>query len=400
MRIAVWHNLPFGGAKRALFNHLKALKEEGHYLEIWDLGLHNDNILDFTQFGKINSAKFIHGFDQMHVQYKYPRSISETKRIIGLLKSIQKKCAEQINSQSFDIVFVNSCSVSYMPFIGEYLKPSSVLYLGEPYRWLYEASPNNLWQAPEGRLCEIKNIFNDYRKTYSRRIQVKQEIDSAKTYSKILVNSHYSKESVLRAYGLETSVCYLGVDTVKFYNSGIKKGNYVVGLGLLYPPKGVDRAIILLSRLSKSIRPPLLWISNGIDQVYLNYLEELSTSLEVDLKVIINIPESELIEKLTSARFMLYTSRLEPFGLAPLEANACGTFVIGIAEAGIRETISNGINGFLISDINDQCFIQYAESLLRDSHLATSLGIQARKHVTMNWSLNQLRTNIVKAITI
>ena len=44
---------------------------------------------------------------------------------------------------------------------------------------------------------------------------------------------------------------------------------------------------------------------------------------------------------------MIYTPRLEPFGYAPLEANLCGLPVIGIAEGGVRETIIDGINGFL-----------------------------------------------------
>ena len=42
LRIAVYHNLPTGGGKRALYNHVKALKEKGHFLEAWTTDLDNN----------------------------------------------------------------------------------------------------------------------------------------------------------------------------------------------------------------------------------------------------------------------------------------------------------------------------------------------------------------------
>jgi hypothetical protein len=35
MKIAVWHNLPSGGGKRALYYHVKGLVERGHTVESW-----------------------------------------------------------------------------------------------------------------------------------------------------------------------------------------------------------------------------------------------------------------------------------------------------------------------------------------------------------------------------
>jgi len=37
MRIAVWHNLPSGGAKRALYDHVRGLVDRGHSIESWCL---------------------------------------------------------------------------------------------------------------------------------------------------------------------------------------------------------------------------------------------------------------------------------------------------------------------------------------------------------------------------
>src|SRR3954451_3943143 len=35
MRIAVWHNLPSGGGKRALYSQIAALLQRGHSVESW-----------------------------------------------------------------------------------------------------------------------------------------------------------------------------------------------------------------------------------------------------------------------------------------------------------------------------------------------------------------------------
>jgi hypothetical protein len=35
MKIAVWHNLPSGGSKRALYDHVRGLVTRGHIVEAW-----------------------------------------------------------------------------------------------------------------------------------------------------------------------------------------------------------------------------------------------------------------------------------------------------------------------------------------------------------------------------
>jgi len=399
MRIAVWHNLPYGGAKRALFEHLKALKEEGNFVEIWTTDFHIDQPLDLQLFGKQHVISMGLGAENLHSRYKNPMSIIETRKTIDKLKEVQKYAADQINSLGFDVAFVNSCSVSYMPFISEFLSIPSILYLGEPYRWLYEASPENIWQAGNFHKFQLGARWFDYKITYSKRLQVRQEINAAKRYAKVLVNSFYSKESVMRAYGIEPEVCKLGVDTELFNNTRYEeKENYVVGMGVLYAPKGTERAIYLVGKIRADIRPKLYWIANGVDGEYLKHVTLLAIEKGVDFEVLVNISQSNLVERLAKAKFMLYTPRLEPLGLAPLEANACGTFVIGIAEGGVRETIIHQRNGFLIDSIHDKKFPEYAETLLTDKELSVRLGSQARDFVIENWSFSHLKKNICNAI--
>jgi glycosyltransferase involved in cell wall biosynthesis len=83
---------------------------------------------------------------------------------------------------------------------------------------------------------------------------------------------------------------------------------------------------------------------------------------------------------------MLYAPRLEPFGFAPLEANACGLPVIAVAEGGVRETIIDGLNGLIVeNDVKE--LARAIDSLRRDKDYAHKLGENGRKLVTEKWSL-------------
>jgi len=84
---------------------------------------------------------------------------------------------------------------------------------------------------------------------------------------------------------------------------------------------------------------------------------------------------------------MLYAPRLEPFGMAPLEGNACGLPVIAVAEGGIRETIVDGVNGLLV-DADPEAMANAIRPLLDDDHHARALGEAGVRLVNERWSLD------------
>ena len=49
MRIAVWHNLPSGGGKRALYYHVRGLVERGHSVEAWCPSTSDRNYLPLSE---------------------------------------------------------------------------------------------------------------------------------------------------------------------------------------------------------------------------------------------------------------------------------------------------------------------------------------------------------------
>jgi hypothetical protein len=54
LRIAVWHNLGSGGAKRTLYYHVKGLKEYGFYLEAWTTDMSSPDYMPLSDLIKEN----------------------------------------------------------------------------------------------------------------------------------------------------------------------------------------------------------------------------------------------------------------------------------------------------------------------------------------------------------
>jgi glycosyltransferase involved in cell wall biosynthesis len=390
LRIAVWHNLPSGGGKRALHGHVKGLLEKGHQIEAWCPSSADPSYLPLKDLIPEHVLRLNDTAMRSGGRWGGLLSSAVMKRRLAEMDRHCKECAAQIGVGKFDVVFANACLFFRMPPLARHVTSPSAIYLGEPFRWLYEALPRLPWVARDDTGWSprsLRRFVADLLDTHALRIQMREEIASAEAFDRILVNSLFSRESVLRAYGLESTVCYLGIDQAQFYPSGEAAGKYVVGLGNLSSIKGPDRAIRAIGAITPAKRPELLWIGNISDARYEAELRALAVSLGVKLTIKVLVSDAELRSLLSRAALLLYTSRLEPFGLAPLEANACGTPVVAIAEGGVRETIQSGTNGLLVNGDDPANLARAMERLLDDPVLAATMRRQAAVAIDVHWSM-------------
>ena len=304
-----------------------------------------------------------------------------------------KRCAQQIEAGKFDLLFANSSILYYMPYIMRHVRMPKVLYLQEPYRPLYEADPILPWVDSVGTDVRGQDPFR--RQAFNKqslqlralRLQAKLEWLNAQACDVILVNSYYSRESILRAYGRGAKVCYLGVDTTIFRDLHQQRERFIVGLGSFDKIKGIGLSIRSIALLPAP-RPPLVWVANSGSESYTKEMLELADTSGVELQIKTRVPDEELVDILNRASLLLYTPHLEPFGFAPLEANACATPVVAVAEGGVRETVRDGVNGFLV-DREPEDIAAALARLLSDDALARQMGDRAAAHVREQWSVGR-----------
>lgn len=408
LRIAVWHNLPSGGGKRALWNHVHGLRKRGHHVEAFCPESAAGGYLPLGDLCPEHALPLANATKPWAPRrWRWWAEAKQAQRDINAHRAHAQLAALRIAQGGFDVLFANSCAAFAAPAIGRFAAMPRILYLGEPRRQLYEALPELPWPAPrpaEGAAtCALGDLSRSGQALGALRLRMREERDNAAHAGTILVNSAFARESVLRAYGLDAQVCMLGIDTDRFRPTGCAVGSFVMGLGAVQPHKGVDRAILALAAVPENRRPALVWVSNDEGAHYRAEVEALARAHRVAFSIRSRTSDAELVALLSEAAALLYTPRLEPFGLAPLEANACGTPVIAIAEGGVRESLVEGENGLLVPDARPDRIAAAVLRLLDEPGLGAHLRRRCRDAVVARYSLDaamdRLEGALYRAIT-
>ena len=142
------------------------------------------------------------------------------------------------------------------------------------------------------------------------------------------------------------------------------------------PVKRIADVLGIFDRVRRAIPARLLLIGDGPDR---SLAERLATEggFEERTTFLGNVPSIETI--LPVGKLFLLPSNAESFGLAALEAMACGLPVIGTAAGGLPEVVEDGKSGYLkpVGDVDGMA--EAALSLLRDPEKLNSFSREARR---------------------
>lgn len=95
---------------------------------------------------------------------------------------------------------------------------------------------------------------------------------------------------------------------------------------------------------------------------------------------------SEVFDQLRRANVCCYPSKLEGFGIAPVEAMALGKPTIYSYTGPGAEVIEDGVSGLLCDPVNPRDIAEKIQRILGDPALATQLGQEARKRAVRLFS--------------
>ncbi|HWB51830.1 MAG TPA: glycosyltransferase family 4 protein [Stellaceae bacterium] len=129
---------------------------------------------------------------------------------------------------------------------------------------------------------------------------------------------------------------------------GFGAAGYLAFLGRISPEKAPDVAI----RIAAAAGMPLK-IAAKVDRVDRDYFaDRIAPMLDsADVEFIGEISDSEKSAFLGNAAGLLFPIDWpEPFGLAMIEAMACGTPVIAFRRGSVPEVLDDGVTGFIVDD--------------------------------------------------
>ena len=146
--------------------------------------------------------------------------------------------------------------------------------------------------------------------------------------------------------------------------------------------KRVPDTIRILEKIIKEIPAKLILVGDGPDR---SECERLTRDLNLYDKVKFLGKQDGLVEILNSADLFLIPSQSESFGLAALEAMACGIPVVSSSVGGLPELIRHNETGFIaeIGDIDRMA--KYSLDLLTNSKKHKLFSENARKRAVENF---------------
>lgn len=381
MKLAIYHNLPSGGGKRALSEMLRRLSAR-HEIDVFTLStaehefcdvrpyVHQHQIFPFvawpllrSPFGRLNQAVYLGN--------------------VLRVRPVQKRIAAQIDAGQYDLAFVHHCRFAQSPAILSFLRTPAVYYCQEPPRHFYEPPHDR----PYLRSVGWRKRANDLDPFIALHRGIAMALDRAATRAarEVLVNSAFSRESIYRTYGRSARVNYLGADLSNFQPLNLPRERFVLSVGALAPHKGYDFLIQALAQIAPEQRPPLVIVCNQLNPPEHAFLSELAQQLRVQVEFKHRVSEAELVRLYNTAALTVYAPVMEPFGFVPIESMACGTPVVGVREGGVRETIEHECTGLLV-DRDPQQFARAVQCLLQDANIRDRYGWQGREVVAQRWS--------------
>ena len=389
MRIALFYNTPSGGAKRAIYEWVRRLVQN-HTIDVYTLSSADHDYCDlrsmvnnYLVFDFIANPLFKSPFGRIN-QFQRWRDLRK-------LTGIGQKVAAKINSGSYDVVFANTCQFTFIPAFIRFVEIPTVYYLHEPFGRKFSRQihrpyiKENYWRQALDRI-------DPFIQLYQHRLESLQYswIHSTKM---LLANSNFTKDWTRRIFGVDSSICHYGVDNQSFCPiPDVEKEDMIVSVGELSPRKGFDFIIESLACIPYQNRPMLKIACNNVIPLEKEYLQALAARYQINLQIKVNQSTDELAKLYNQARICVYTPVQEPFGLVPLEAMACKTPVVGVAEGGVCESIIDGYNGLLV-DRKPEKFADAVMKLLTNHEYTEKLGQQARNHVLEKWTWeNSIKT--------
>jgi glycosyltransferase involved in cell wall biosynthesis len=167
------------------------------------------------------------------------------------------------------------------------------------------------------------------------------DVASAARVHRFVANSSFVAQRIGSYYDREADVVPPPVD-VDFFTpdpAGRKDGGFALMVSALAPYKRVDLAIAACDRLGL----PLAIVGDGPERARLTELAGPGT------RFLGRVPDEELRRLYREARFFLQPG-VEDFGIASVEALACGTPVVAVARGGILDIVEDGRHGVLYPD--------------------------------------------------
>lgn len=238
---------------------------------------------------------------------------------------------EQFDLSDYDVVVSSSHAVAKGVITGP--DQLHVSYVHSPMRYAWDLQHQYLRHA--GLERGLRSVLARWM-LHKLRIW---DVRTAHGVDEFVANSRFIARRIKKVYGRDARVIYPPVDVDRFALRS-DKSDYYVTVGSLVPYKKVDLLVRAFGEL-KGHR--LVVIGDGPER------RTVEACAGKNVEILGFQPDEVVREYVGNARAFVFAAE-EDFGIAPVEAQACGTPVIAFGKGGALETVVDGETGLFFGE--------------------------------------------------
>lgn len=230
---------------------------------------------------------------------------------------------EQLDLSGYDLILSSSHAVAKGILTGP--DQVHISYVHSPIRYAWDLQHQYLREAglTRGMKGWLAKAILHYMRLWDSR--------TASGVDAFLANSHFIARRIKKVYGREASVIYPPVDVERFVFCD-QKEDYYVTASRMVPYKRID---LIVEAFSAMPDKKLVVIGDGPD------FAKIKARAGRNIELLGYQPTEVMLHHMQHARAFVFAAE-EDFGIAPVEAQACGTPVIAYGKGGALETVRGG----------------------------------------------------------
>jgi glycosyltransferase involved in cell wall biosynthesis len=229
-----------------------------------------------------------------------------------------------------DVVISSSHAFAHTVKFGEPSETRHLSYIHSPARYVW--SPHFDGRGANPALAIPRRMLQSMDVRLSRHVHA------------YAANSREVQGRIKRFWKRDSVVINPPVDVEFFRAAPVaqqhQNRDYLLGVGRWIPYKNFDLMIEVAARAGV----PLVIAGSGPEE---DRLRQLAGTAQVSVTFEHRPSRERLRELYWGARALLFPAH-EDFGIIPVEAQACGTPVLGLRRGGLLETVVDGETGFLV----------------------------------------------------
>ncbi|GAB1642016.1 glycosyltransferase [Krasilnikovia sp. MM14-A1259] len=254
-----------------------------------------------------------------------------------------------LSKETFDVVVSSSHAFAHTVKLGDPDRTRHLSYIHSPARYVWSPDFDGRGSHPALKV--------------PRKMLQRADIKLSRHVHAYAANSIEVQGRIKRFWNRDAVVINPPVDTYYFADAPqadqYQSRDYLLGIGRWIPYKNFD----LMIEIADAAGLPLVIAGSGPEE---DRLRRLAAGKRVPIHFEVRPERDRLRQLYWGARALLFPAH-EDFGIIPVEAQACGTPVIGLRRGGLLETVVDGETGFLL-DTRDPG--QYAAAVHRLGELS------------------------------